>query len=157
MTSLLLVIPSKRCLQYTLSIHFSNPNSIFGGSHCLFILLAPWDDRPGYFSRCFQFAFCCHVYQSYVHLYLCSAYTHTYTFTHTVSLTKRYNFAASKLLWHIEVIRTDIIFCKLLPYSQTSELHFSKLQKSWKRSKLLNNPDYTLLLHSKYDGMLWSY
>ena len=121
-------------------------NSSFSGSHCLLILLAPWNDRPGYFSRCFQFEFCCHVYQSYVHSYLCIAYTNPYTH---YTLTHLYSPRATillhqKLLWHIEVIRTDLMFCKLPLYSQTPKLHFSKLQKSWKRSKVLNNTDYIL-------------
>ena len=41
---------------------------------------------------------------------ICVLYTHTYTHAHTFELTNRYNFAASKLLWHIEVTRTDIMF-----------------------------------------------
>ena len=44
--------------------------------------------------------------------HICVAHTpiNTHTHAHTISLTKGYSFAASKLLWHIEVIRTDIMF-----------------------------------------------
>ena len=82
----------------------------------------------------------------YTHIYVSHTRTHTHS---TDTLTHLYSPRATillhqKLLWHIEVIRTDIMFCKLPLYSQTPKLHFSKLQKSWKRSKVLNNTDYIL-------------
>ena len=80
----------------------------------------------------------------YTYIYVSYTRTHTqYTLTHLYS-PRATILLHQKLLWHIEVIRTDIMFCKLLRYSQTPKLHFSKLQKSWKRSKVLNNTDYIL-------------
>ena len=80
----------------------------------------------------------------YTHIYVSHTRTQTqYTLTHWYS-PRATILLHQKLLWHIEVIRTDIMFCKLLLYSQTPKLHFSKLQKSWKRSKVLNNTDYIL-------------
>ena len=87
----------------------------------------------------------------FTHICVAHTYTRTHNFTH-----QEIQFCCIKTFvayWSYSY-RYHVLKL-LLPYTQTPEQHFSKLQKGWKRSKLLNNTDYIpLLLHNKYDGML---
>ena len=132
-----------RCLKLSLYILFDK-KIIFNGSHCVYLSCLHLETTAQVISQ--DASILSSVVMSikvmYTHIYVSHTRTQTqYTLTHWYS-PRATILLHQKLLWHIEVIRTDIMFCKLLLYSQTPKLHFSKLQKSWKRSKVLNNTDY---------------
>ena len=120
--------------------HFKNPNIVY--LSCLHL----WTTRPPrlflemlpiiwvFLLSCLSNLWCILIFGQHTH-----TYTHRYISLHTFYSLSATILLHQKVLWHIEVIFLEIsCFCKklhLLVFSNSWELHFSKLQKSWKRSK----------------------
>ena len=118
--------------------HFKNPNIVY--LSCLHL----WTTRPPrlflkmlpiirvFLLSCLSNLWCILIFGQHTH-------THRYISLHTFTSLSATILQHQKVLWHIEVIFLEIsCFCKklhLLVFSNSWELHFSKLQKSWKRSK----------------------
>ena len=98
-----------RCLKHSLYILFDK-KIIFNGSHCVYLSCLHLETTAQVISQDASNLRSVVMSIKVRYTSICVLYTHTYTHAHTFELTNRYNFAASKLLWHIEVTRTDIMF-----------------------------------------------